>query len=680
MFEKRRFTGKAAVVVLDGFGLDPALEWRIVERVREELPMDLKQAVAGVEPDQRFATAALAPTSHGVARVLVADSWLTAFQRIRSSRARLLASLDRETTRTLNGLVTGIAEKLHYVPWSVDTPYLFALRQEHPTWITRTAGVFTGHEDITPEIMGNSDTGHQQIFNLTVATQLPAAISRMVEDGSFFADEDLNSDLCRAKDGSLVVLKTLLSGEFGDDGYVHSAWRHMLAFFKLYFEVLGLPASNLRIEAVLDGRDSPFYSSLRFEEKDGVKRYGYLHKLLEVLKRYGGEKCLAWIIGRQFMDRDYKGAMIRKEYELVTANRGRKAASVAKALELVAADHDAGLTDPMVEPIVIGEPQPVGENTVFFNAIFRADRQEPITACLAGATQFIRAQATQKGRLDTWDGFSWLKPAPSSLQPPASSLTLWSMIDYHEELAAKGVKSIYKDHPHDHNVLHLLNSLGGGKRLLFLTEGVKEKHMGLFSRGRRSTPLTPSETQKIIPSLGREEGVASDNDLYKVPQMRHPEITAELVKELQGSTYDLIAANFPGADMIGHLVGNHFEACKKTLLSLETALQEVVPAAMDNGWFLVITSDHGNVEHYGPDHGNNDVLTSLVIPESSGLEAVPPPGHEARLFDISWTLLAALGVTVEELAAPAIPDGLSNDPRRLVGVPLITQGGPGADA
>ncbi len=679
MIDNKGLKSKAAVVVLDGFGLDPAMEWRIAERVWEELPEVLRRAVTALEPDDKYAAASLAPTSHGVARVLAADDWFHAFEHIRTVRTRLLASLEKEETALLTGLVARTGEKLRYVPWSVDTPYLFALRQDNPTWITRTAGVFTGHEDITPEIMGNSDTGHQQIFNLTVARQIPAAISAMIEDSSFFTNDHLNADLGRAKNGATVVLKTLLSGEFGDDGYVHSAWRHMLAFFKLYFEVLGLPAENLRIEAVLDGRDSPFYSSLRFEEKDGVKRYGYLHKLLDVLKQYGGEKCLAWIIGRQFMDRDYKGEMIRKEYELVTANRGRKVTSAAEALALVAADHDAGQTDPMVEPIVIGEPRPVGENTVFFNAVFRADRQEPITACLAGATDFIREQATQKGRLETWDDFSWLKTRNEKPET-RNGLTLWSMIDYHEELAAKGVKSIYKDHPHEHNILYLLNLLGTGRRFLFLTEGVKEKHMGLFSRGRRSTPLAPAETQKILPSMGKDEGVASDNDLYKVPQMRHPEITAELVKQLRDSTFDILAANYPGADMIGHLVGNHFEACRQSVLSLEAALQEVVPAALERGWFLVLTSDHGNVEHCGPDHGNNDVLTSLIIPEASTLKPVPPPNYEARLFDISWTLLKALGVTVEELNAPAIPDDLSNDPRRLVGASLVAQDRPGANA
>ena len=701
-------------MVLDGFGLDPQKEWDIVSSVWSKLPDELTARLAALEPDRDIAIAALAPTSHGVARRLEDaghGQWDELFPRIKRTRDTFLQQTsDPDQASNVDRLRCKTAAELHYVPWSVDTPFLFELRQLNTTWITRTAGVFTGFEDLTPEIMGNSDTGHQQIFNLCVARQIPAFISHLVESGAFFENEQLNTDLKKAAAGGVVVFKTLLSGEFGDDGYVHSAWKHMLAFFKLYFEVLGLPPASLQVEAVLDGRDCPYYSSLRTEEKDGVSRYGFLHKLRKVLANYGAESCLAWIIGRQFMDRDYKGAMIRNEYELVTANAGRRVADLDEALALVAADHEAGDTDPMVRPIVIGSPRTLDGDSLLFNGVFRADRQEPITAALLGYREFIEKQATQKRRVDTWDGFTWLAPIPG--------LTLWAMIDYHDAFVEKGVKSIYKDSPHPHNVLHLMNEALENFHFLFLTEGVKEKHMGLFSRGRRSTPLFPSETQVIIPTHGKEQGVASDNDLYKVPQMRHPEIADRLVSELENPAYDLIAVNFPGADMLGHLVQNHFDACGKTLLSLEDALTRIIPAARQNGWFLILTADHGNIDHYGPDHGNHDVLTTLLLPPSPRPPISPPPqvtsdprgpslAHpagglplrappecdhvhpphppispspylpispplsQARLFDIAWTILASFSLTPDDLHCPPFPPELASDSRRLIGTPLV---------
>ena len=277
---------------------------------------------------------------------------------------------------------------------------------------------------------------------------------------------------------------------------------------------------------------------------------------------------------------------------------------------------------------------------------------------------------------------------------------MWSMIDYHLDFRKRGARSLHEDRPHDHNVLALLSHVRPDFHFLFLTEGVKEKHMGLFSRGRRSNPLTPAETQQIIPTYGAENGINSDNDLYRVPYMRHPEIAEELERHLRRGAYDLVAANFPGADMIGHLIDNHFNACLETLKSLETALQTVVPAARENGWLLVLTSDHGNVEHFGPDHGNNDVLTSVVLPtgkapdyvagsstrqldrngrtigprpqdDGSTLLAQAPPGYSARLFDVSWTILEALGVDIESLEPPPWPDGAEESPNRLIGQPLV---------
>ena len=172
-------------------------------------------------------------------------------------------------------------------------------------------------------------------------------------------------------------------------------------------------------------------------------------------------------------------------------------------------------------------------------------------------------------------------------------------------------------------------------------------------------------------SYGKEHGVFSDDDLYKVPFMRHFEIACKLLRHLASGQFDLLAANFPGADMIGHLVGNHFDACQQAVLSLDAVLRLVVPAAQANGWLLVVTSDHGNVEHYAPDHGNNDVLTTVMVPEGGGLVPQPPPADQARLFDIAWTILAAFGLSVDYLNAPPIPSLIADDPHRLVGVPLV---------
>ena len=372
---KKQFTGKSATVVLDGLGLHPQTEWKIVSTMWQRLDSELQEKMIRILGDEELVQAALAPTSHGVARAWSDRSkgdWLDLFTQIRQARCALRTSIGDEQFRQItNEIRVQVAEEFHYAPWAVNTPYIFSLRQNRPTWITRTAGVFTGQEAMEPEIMGNSDTGHQQLFNLAVARQIPRQIGDLIKSDEFFENDALNRDLTRAGKGGLVVFKTLLSGEYGDDGFVHSAWPHMEAFFKLYFERLSLPPENLQVEAVLDGRDSPGDSSLVSKTLDGRDRYGFLYKLRALLKKYNAESSLSWILGRQFMDRDYKGGMIQVEYDAVVKNTGRKVQSLDEAFALIGQEHVGGKTDPMIEPIVVGNPRTVGEDTVFFNAIFR---------------------------------------------------------------------------------------------------------------------------------------------------------------------------------------------------------------------------------------------------------------------------------------------------------------------
>jgi bisphosphoglycerate-independent phosphoglycerate mutase (AlkP superfamily) len=256
-----------------------------------------------------------------------------------------------------------------------------------------------------------------------------------------------------------------------------------------------------------------------------------------------------------------------------------------------------------------------------------------------------------------------------------TGMTMVSMIGYHESFAGAGVHAVVLDRPHDHNVLYLLNEHVPGFKFLFLGESVKAKHIGLFSRGRRSTALKPAEDRTIIPSYGKKEDVANDNELYKFPSMRHLELGAALEKAGREAKYDFILVNWPGPDMIGHLITNRFESCIETVNSIESVLNKVVPVLREAGYFVIITSDHGNVENYGPDHGNNPVLTTVVPPAGRDDAVASRYDGEARLFDIAATALYLLGEDENVRAKmPPIPEVVQQSPDRLVGVPLVRLG------
>jgi 2,3-bisphosphoglycerate-independent phosphoglycerate mutase len=682
---------RVLVLILDGIGFNPDLEATILERawdgladeVQQELDaaIDATPALANVAEAKDRATARallMTPTLITQSNRLLQDGVLTdddipALQKV---RAKLFARRagGREIGDQLHAARAEKAYTAKYIPWCSKTPTLWNLREQQPTFVAHPAGIFAGYPDIAPKpaIMGNSDTGHQQIMNLCVAKQISTTITDMMETGEIQKIAALNAALkdVTEKDGGQVVVRFMASGEFGDDGFVHSCIPHFEGFLKLYFDALKLPADRLRIQLILDGRDSPPNSSIVSKELDGRDRYNFLGKVRKILGEYDAEKCVSWILGRQFMDRDYKGAMVRADYELLTRNKGREVADFDAAIEQIAADHADGKADPQVEPMVIGEPQPVDGNTLFFNLQFRADRQEPITACLLGMKDFVLKQATEKKKLDTWDNCDWFADL--------DGLKMFTLAEYNSDFTGDNCTPIATDEPHAHNLLWLLHQHAPDFRFFFLGEGVKEKHVGMFSRGRRSQPLNPNEDRHIVPSYGREDGVNNDNDFYKKTMMRHPEIGDILEARLAEKKDDLILVNVPGADMVGHLVMAHFDAGIETLESLESFTKQSLDAAAANGWNVVITADHGNLEHYGADHGNNDILISVVVNPSNkdALGDLKPSLHggaTARLFDVSHTALKlSIGSDALDGKIPAYPEIIQQSDRRLIGQPLLS--------
>lgn len=668
---------KFAVLVLDGYGVDPALEDAILEDLVEGLAPGersrLTRASRAVGQEEYLPL--LRPNTATAAPVLElqasgrAGAALSLSRLLWERRQRLIEAVDPVWfEETIDRRLREVAARFHYAPWVAPQSWLFEQRSIHPTFLTRASGEAAGYEKLDIEIQGNSDTGHQQMFNLCVAEQASHQIGRAFQEGRV---EELLEAAVQEMAGpepkrDVLFLKTLLSGEFGDDGFVHSCLSHLLRVIDLALALLAryhLPSERLQILAVLDGRDSPPDSSICGEERSGRRRFDFLGQLQRYLAERGAAGCLTRIIGRQYMDRNYRGDLIRREIDLLTGRSRAEAqalgafrraifdldparqpaadlptvlaADLAEAREAIGLCHARGLKDSEIPPIHVGPAPDMGPRSVLFNLIFRADRQEPSVATLLGMREFVREQAEQKQTVDTW---GWFLQADLGLQ----GLSLLTMIDYHPELTAAGVRCVLPIHPHDHNLLHLMSTRLEGFRFLLAGEGVKEKHMGLFARGRRATPIEGAEERIIIPSCGLAEGVAGDDELWRVPGMRHREISQALLARLGHDAPPLVAANFPGPDMIGHLIEQHFDACVETLSSIEAILVDLVAGLHACGYVVILTSDHGNVEHYGPDHGVNPVLTTFVAPPSLDRALLPIDGTPGRamLYDIPHTILA----------------------------------------
>ena len=95
-------------------------------------------------------------------------------------------------------------------------------------------------------------------MNLAVAFQPPMEISQAIVSGSFARNPHIDRirEHLEAHSSKLIV-STLLSGDCGSDGKVHSSWDHLEAFLGIAFDTLKLSKEQVCIQAILDGRDSP---------------------------------------------------------------------------------------------------------------------------------------------------------------------------------------------------------------------------------------------------------------------------------------------------------------------------------------------------------------------------------------------------------------------------------------
>jgi 2,3-bisphosphoglycerate-independent phosphoglycerate mutase len=569
------------------------------------------------------------------------DSALTTLAALRHAAAARSTATGDAISRALKTA----ASDARYVPWMAEAPELAAIRNTHLTVPTSASGIWAGFQETVPPTAGNSETGHQQVANLTLAPQTPLEISSSIKDGSFFDNAALVETVRHGiAPGSALNFTFLLSGTRGDDGRVHSAWDHLEAFLDLVFRRLQADPARVRMQAVLDGRDSSPRGSI--EETRGAGRY--LDRLEALLARYGATGCLAWVVGRSIaMDRDYRENNTRAAFLLLAAASGEQVSGFEAVRAAVAKSHAAGLTDSDIPPIAVldsaGRARTVAGGQSFVNLMYRPDRQRSTTAALLGARNFLQRESARRGRSYALD---WLLPLPG--------LRVCTLSEYHPDFADRyGAAVAYPVRPQRANLLSLWPELMPGERYALVAESVKSLHMGYFLRGRRPPPDDGPEDRDLIPSLSDSDGVHSDSDFVRHPAMRNAEVAAAVIRRLAECRHRLICCNLSAPDMIGHLLPDGpavDDAGRKSVSAAVAAYESTARAvatitreAARRGYSVVVTSDHGNIEDEGPAHSANDVLTTVIAPHGTYTPA-PRPQFQARLFDISWTIARILGI------------------------------------
>lgn len=468
-------------------------------------------------------------------------------------------------------------------------PFVSSLYKQYPN----TTLVTYGEEVGLPEgQMGNSEVGHLNLGAGRIVNQELQRINVAIRDGSFGRNPVLLAAIRGAlNDGKPLHLLGLVS-----EGGVHSHTRHLKAIVDTCV-TQGL--KNLFVHAFTDGRDT--------DPKSGLN---YVRDLQAHLEKTTGK--IASVSGRYYaMDRDKRWERVKLAYDVLVKGTGETSTDALAAIER---SYLAGITDEFIKPTVItgkdGKPLATigdGDYVLCFN--FRTDRCREITEVL---TQQDHSEQGMK----------------------KLSLNYTTMTQY--DARFKGVKVIFENDDLKNTLGEIIASRG--LKQIRIAETEKYPHVSFFFSGGRETPFD-GENRIMIPSPK-----VATYDLQ--PEMSAAEITDAIVPEIRNQTADFICLNFANTDMVGHT--GIWDAAVKAAETVDRCVERVVSAALDSGYTVFLTADHGNADYMINGDGTpNTAHTMNPVPffiiDKSWQGGIKPGG---KLGDLAPTILTMMGLEI----------------------------------
>jgi 2,3-bisphosphoglycerate-independent phosphoglycerate mutase len=436
---------------------------------------------------------------------------------------------------------------------AAKTPFVSSLYATYPNTTLTTCGEAVG----LPEgQMGNSEVGHLNLGAGRIVYQELQRINVAVRDGGFAKNKTLLDSINQAKEHNKPLhLLGLVS-----DGGVHSHINHLKAILDVC-QQKGL--QQVFIHAFTDGRDC--------DPKSGL---GFIKDLEAHCKKNVGK--IATVSGRYFaMDRDNRWERVKLAYDAMVKGLGETA---EKASEAIGLSYGRQVTDEFIRPVVIVEDKkPIamikdGDVAICFN--FRTDRCREITKAL---TQMDFPQ--------------------QDMHPLQLHYT--TMTEY--DATFKNVHVIFEND-------NLTNTLGevleqNGLQQIRIAETEKYPHVSFFFSGGREKPFE-GESRIMVPSPK-----VATYDLK--PEMSANEVTAAILPEIAKGEASFICLNYANADMVGHT--GVWDAAIKAVETVDHCVEKVVTAALQNGYTVFLTADHGNADYLINEDGTPNTAHTLNL-------------------------------------------------------------------
>ena len=478
----------------------------------------------------------------------------------------------------------------HNAVCEAKTPVMDQLMSQCPYVSGQASGLAVGLPDGQ---MGNSEVGHLNMGAGRIVYQELTRITKSIEDGDFFENEELLKAVQNAKEkGTALHMYGLLS-----DGGVHSHITHVFGLLELA-KRQGL--EKVYVHCFLDGRDTPPESGK-----------GYVEQLTAKMKELGvGE--VGMISGRYYaMDRDNRWDRVEKAYRALTLGEGVNGGEDPAAA--VQASYDDGKTDEFMLPTVMqkdGKPVAAiqeGDSIIFFN--FRPDRAREITRAFCDPE---------------FAGFE---------RERIQDLTYVCFTDYDETIPNKLVAFKKEEIKNTFGEWLAANHMTQAR----IAETEKYAHVTFFFNGGVEEP---NEGEDRI--LVKSPKVAT-YDLQ--PEMSAYEVCDKLVEAIRSQKYNVIIINFANPDMVGHTGVE--KAAIAAIEAVDACVGRAVEAIREVDGQMFICADHGNAERMVDEttgepytaHTTNPVPFLLV---NAGPEYGLDEG--GRLADIVPTLIDLMGM------------------------------------
>jgi len=469
-----------------------------------------------------------------------------------------------------------------------NVPFVSSLYNTYPNTTLVTCGELVGLPDGQ---MGNSEVGHLNLGAGRIVYQELQRINVAIRTGEFQSNPTLLSAIHYAKKNNKKLhLMGLVS-----DGGVHSHTNHLKALIDLCTKE---EVQNVFVHAFTDGRDT--------DPKSGL---GFINDLEEHLKNSTAR--IASVTGRYYaMDRDKRWERVKLAYDALVKGIGTKVGSVTAAIQNA---YDSNITDEFIQPLIGVDQQqePLakiveGDAVICFN--FRTDRCREITEVL-----------TQKD----FPEYDMEKLA----------LEYTTMTEY--DSTFNNVHVIFRNDNLTHTLGEVLEQ--HGKKQIRIAETEKYPHVTFFFSGGRELPFE-GETRIMAASPK-----VATYDLQ--PEMSAFELTEKIVPEINNKNADFICLNYANADMVGHT--GIWEAAKKAVETVDQCVKQVVEAALQNGYTVFLTADHGNADFMkNADGSPNTAHTLNPVPLFIIDKDWKGELKSGKLGDIAPTILEFMGIPI----------------------------------